>query len=575
MNIKKYQIMNRVVVAALCALLSPLSSLLFSSCSDILETESELVEYEKDNTLNHPTDSVYSVMGIINKMQYIADRVVLLGEVRSDLVSVTDAASSDLKRLAAFDFSQSNKYNQVSAYYAVINNCNYFLNHVDTTLQRRGKNVFANEYAAVKAFRAWTYLELVKAYGEVPLVTTPMMTEREAAAAVAGPRSDIKAVCDYFISDLTPVAYVDIPAYRGLAEDEFFLPIRALLGDLCLWAGRYDEAAHWYSDYLSDKKAPIKMNQSNRSVWTSPTSFTSPSRRYSLSSNEQLSYIPMETRVFDGVISDLPNIFNSTTDNNYYFQLQPSTALRRLSASQNYCMEYQSTTAIDTIYVPHEGLGDNIYAGDLRFCSVFSQRTSGSQDPYSEYSSTTQTIDKIMNGQVNTYRSPMVYLRFAEALNRAGYPQSAMLILKHGLCNENAQKYDSLEFNGGARQYIFFDETLFRREDVVGIHSRGCGDAQCDTLYDVPVPPMALATRQDTIAYQIPLVEDMIINEMALEGCFEGYRFYDLMRVALRRDDPAYLADPVSRRNGEADPALRTLLMTQRNWYLPLPETGN
>ena len=104
MNIKKYQIINRVVVAALCALLSPLSLLLFSSCSDLLETESELVEYEKDNTLNHPTDSVYSVMGIINKMQYIADRVALLGEVRSDLVTVTDAATSDLKRLAAFDF---------------------------------------------------------------------------------------------------------------------------------------------------------------------------------------------------------------------------------------------------------------------------------------------------------------------------------------------------------------------------------------------------------------------------------------------------------------------------------------
>ena len=28
----------------------------------MLDTDSELVEYEKDNTLNHPTDSVYSVM---------------------------------------------------------------------------------------------------------------------------------------------------------------------------------------------------------------------------------------------------------------------------------------------------------------------------------------------------------------------------------------------------------------------------------------------------------------------------------------------------------------------------------
>ena len=87
----------------------------------------------------------------------------------------------------------------------------------------------------------------------------------------------------------------------------------------------------------------------------------------------------------------------------------------------------------------------------------------------------------------------------------------------------------------------------------------------------LPQPESQLATREDTVAYQIPLVEDLIVNEMALEGAFEGYRFYDLMRVALRRNDPAYLATPVSRRNGATDETLRSLLMNPKNWYLPLP----
>jgi hypothetical protein len=73
------------------------------ACADMLETDSELVEYEKNNTLNHPTDSVYSVLGILNKIQVIADRTVLLGEVRGDLVTTTDAASADLKNLANFE----------------------------------------------------------------------------------------------------------------------------------------------------------------------------------------------------------------------------------------------------------------------------------------------------------------------------------------------------------------------------------------------------------------------------------------------------------------------------------------
>jgi hypothetical protein len=63
----------------------------------------------------------------------------------------------------------------------------------------------------------------------------------------------------------------------------------------------------------------------------------------------------------------------------------------------------------------------------------------------------------------------------------------------------------------------------------------------------------------------------MIVTELALEGAFEGWRFYDLMRVALRRGDPAYLAEPVSRRNGEVNDAMRTLLLDTKNWYLPLP----
>ena len=71
--------------------------------------------------------------------------------------------------------------------------------------------------------------------------------------------------------------------------------------------------------------------------------------------------------------------------------------------------------------------------------------------------------------------------------------------------------------------------------------------------------------------YQIPLVEDLIINEMALEGAFEGYRYYDLMRVALRRNDPAYLAKPIARRSGTVDAALESFLMDPKNWYLPLP----
>ncbi len=570
-------------LARLSAILAPLplgrgwgwvlGVLLLSSCSDILDTSSELVEFQEDNTLDHPTDSVYSVMGIVNRMQLIADRSVLLGEIRSDLVTPTEAASADLKRLAAFDFAEPNKYCQVSDYYAVINNCNYYLANVDTTLQRRGRTLFRYEYAAVKAFRAWTYLELVKNYGQVPLVTEPVMTEREAEEALTKHVATIKEVCDYFIADLTPYALVELPQYgeiNSYTSTEFFIPMRALLGDLCLWAGRYQEAARWYHDYLNDKERFITLNSSNRVRWTSVTDFQRPSDAYSTQGNEVISRIPMEQRVFDGIVSDLLNVFSSTRENNYFFQVTPSAGMRQLSADQVYCMEYKTETTTDTVYVPRSGFTDNILVGDLRLSSNYKKTSQGGQDEYSEYSTLRQTIGKHTANSITTYRRTMVYLRYAEALNRSGLPQSAFAVLKYGLCAENNRTHiDSLE-QVAAGDLITFDETAFTRETVIGIHSIGSGDSECNAYYDMPQPSTPLATRQDTIAYQIPLVEDRIVTEMALEGAFEGYRFYDLMRIALRRGDPSYLADPVSRRNGTSDPAVRALLMDTSNWYLPL-----
>ena len=559
---------NKLLLLAALVILLP-------SCSDMLETESEYVEFEKDNTLNHPTDSVYSVLGIIGKMQIIADRTVLFGEVRGDLVTPTEAASADLKRLANFEFAEDNKYNAVSDYYAVINNCNYYLAHVDTALQRRGRNLFRAEYAAVKSFRAWTYLQLAMAYGQVPLVTDPVMTEKEAREAMNLNRSGITEICQYFINDLTPYAEVELPRFgdiNNFDSQQFFIPMKALLGDLCLWAGMYQEAAKWYHDYLTDKRNPIQINYSNRIVWPSATEFVSPVNGYSTTSNTQevLSFIPMEERVFDGVVSDLSNIYNSTQENNNYFQITPSQAMYDISAAQTYCLENKTATTTDTIYVPKTGLYKEIMAGDLRFYSNYNIVSVSGQDKFSEYGPDNQTFRKITPRYIPTYRRTMVYLRYAEALNRAGYPQSAFTILKHGICQENIlNNVDSLE-RTAADELIAFDANVFTKETSIGIHSFGSGDSQDNAYYTLPMPPTQLATRQDTINYQIPLVEDYIINEMALEGSFEGYRFNDLMRVALRRNDPAYLADPISLRRGTKNEALRALLMETKNWYLPL-----
>ena len=129
-----------------------------TSCSDLMDTDSELVEFQEDNTLQERTDSVYSIMGIIYKLQAIADRTVLLGELRGDLTTYTPSASKDLKDIVNFEVNTDNAYNRISDYYAVINNCNYFLTHVNTNLEKNGKKVFEGEYVVAKAYLTCNWL---------------------------------------------------------------------------------------------------------------------------------------------------------------------------------------------------------------------------------------------------------------------------------------------------------------------------------------------------------------------------------------------------------------------------------
>ena len=554
-----------------------------SSCSDLMDTDSEFVEKVEDNRLQESTEALYSVMGIIYKMQAIADRTVLLGELRGDLTITTPAASSDLKAIVDFRVDTQNKYNQISDYYAIINNCNYYLKNVNTDVLKDGVKIFEYESVVVKAFRAWTYLQMALIYNRVPLITEPLLTEEEAREAMNCNYVGLTDICHYFIDDLKDYVDTKLPDYAGeVGPTSYFIPVRVLLGDLCLWSGRYEEAAQYYHDYLSLRTAPVRtgggLDDAGRpkvgTYWSDANTqeFRSIVMAMNYSGSDEAKFvIPMENNEFYGIRSELDNIFNSTSENLQFAQVIPTARMRELSSASNYCAVISNLGMQDTIYAPKENLFNSDFIGDLRFGANYSKRIVNN-GRFARTSNEIQSIWKISSYRVTFYRTNMIYLRYAEALNRAGYPQSAFAILKYGLYSDIVAKQIDEEERTAAGELITFDSDLFDANNTQGVHSRGSGRADCDTLYVLPQPTEAKATRADTVAYQIPLVEDLIIYEMALEGAFEGYRYYDLMRVALRRNDPAYLADPISRREGTPNEALRSKLMDKANWYLPLPE---
>lgn len=605
----------------------------FSACSDFFDQSSEQVIFTEKEHLNTATDTVYSVTGIINKLQTIADRTILLGEVRGDLVDVTNVTNSDLRDMALFNIGNDNRYNQPRDYYAVINNCNYFVAHADTALKNnRNEYIFMKEYAAVKAIRAWTYLQLVINYGSVPFVTDPVLTKQD--AEINYPFYGIEEVCRYFIDDLLPLAERykrEYPTYGTIASIDsklLWFPINIVLGDLYLWLASithsqayYRESALRYYKYISERNGDqsfyaVGLNMVTWDPGTtdfggfarggtgSMSNFYSERNEKMEDQGELITLIPGDSLRSDNNYSQLRNLFNSREENDYRVSLVPSKSMFNISESQDHCV---LSTDGRSAYFAQKGLSEH-RTGDLRLSQILDD------DGYHIDRSTserieTQYIDKYASKNIHIYRRIQIYLRLAEALNGAGFPRMAFNILSTGLNDDQMKKsvypYCSQADSLWASQ-IYFPKTrydIYTEEHFVngratgnintmGIHSRGSGWTPMNENYRLPeVEVVPLEDDPETeidestleiipkdtpelIQQQQAYVDSLILNENALEMCFEGTRFYDLMRYAYRQDNPGKtMAKYIYGRRGEDNretmrSEIKKNLEDQHNWFL-------
>jgi hypothetical protein len=193
----------------------------------------------------------------------------------------------------------------------------------------------------------------------------------------------------------------------------------------------------------------------------------------------------------------------------------------------------------------------------------------------------------------------MLYLRMAEALNMAGYPRMAFLILSNGINNNVIQnevmpyyptvsdslylarfdfannRYGIVTANdmaslGGGRGINFPED-----HNTIGIHTRGSGWTPYNEYYQFTDSVLV-----DSVNVAVPLatqqayVDSLIINESALEFAFEGTRYYDMMRFAKRQPNPgAAMQQLVFGRKGEANrdmmsTEIKRPLTDERNWFL-------
>ena len=613
------------------------------SCEDMLEPTSDYVIYENGSHLTTPADTATSLIGIIYKLQAIGDRTNLLGEVRGDLVTLTTQANADLRALANFEVTDENRYNSPRDYYAVINNCNYYLAYADTAAyDNRGNQIFAKEMAQVRSIRAWAYLQLALNYGKVPFYTEPLLTEQDAddVSLDVKDRKDIEAICDYFINDLKPYSNTPWPALHTVGSvfmANCYFPVDMVLGDLYLWkascqgtdAGRayYREAANCYFRWIMDTRnvgdgmqKPIyyfsNLYSSYWQEYSSSTgtsygwSYSIPGQSPSIYGTETFTIIPMDSAASQGYYSEVQTLYNSSTnDNGAYitstnYSITPSLHMQEISRAQSYSFLDKNNRPIDAI--PELIEENRLLEGDLRLAAqwrsrTFNTTTGGTADKF-----TMQNIFKVNQRNIGIYRESDVWLRLAEALNNGGFPRMAYAILATGISKEVVDDSVSVYCNDADMAFLnelnttnnYFNTFKTRNGrlgeeggsatdsyNTVGVHSRGCGYAELDPDYAYPmvdsldkdgnrINGYTGQSRKDwaylNLAAEQARVDSMIINENALETCFEGKRFYDLIRFAKRYHNNAWVADPVSKREGKEnrDGALYNKLMLENNWFL-------
>lgn len=463
----------------------------FSSCEDMLNVESNRVEYEFDDwTFN---DSVYSVLGILKSVQKVGDRHILLNELRGDLLATNNKTLDDVLDISNYEFdAENNQYLDVKDYFSIINNCNVFLARVDTTLEYDNRRLMLREYVAAKSVRAWTYLQLIKNHAYVPYFTEPVLTHSKAEEIMSAAPTDHITVINNLIEDLSrfqnPSIYQmplwEIPNFVDKSmTGKLFMPIRVLLGDLYLWRASlkaettsyplpypnpnsdYAMAAKCYEEYLTEDNPHGDSRHTSGHGTEKPddknqapsTGFLTRFIRTDLTARagDMVSIIHYTDNESNGMTSDLADVFAPIGDPGQN-QVVASPALVGLSARQVYNYRYYKTETSFTDYI----VNSEKWPGDLRLYSVTASQR-GTDINKTLYNNMvlkfnvnevndviTIDEDRMMPrvqyeaNNIILDRPEHIYLRFAEALmglEREGWTgakELALTVLKTGVKKE-------------------------------------------------------------------------------------------------------------------------------------------
>lgn len=542
-----------------------------SSCEDMLDTKSDDYIFDDDLHINTANDSLYSVMGILAQQQRLAERYVLFGELRGDLVEVPPTANYSLQEIAQFNISADNDYLSRADYYNVINNCNYAIARMDTSIVLHNNKVMMSDYVGIRSVRAWTQMQVALNFGELTWYTDPITTVDGANANY--PVLPFDAALDRILQDIEPYIGMDVPDFGNVGDynsTQAFVRPTLIAADICLYKNNYERAAQLYYNYIDTYNRYITTGYANR--WGNNTRTGVWSNNNNAYKNEVISRIPFSSDGKD-YRADLINKTYSLVPQMVpakHFIKQMEEALHYYADGENSILitgNFEGDLRGMAIYADNKGDFAGAYGythvkdeqQDILITKFYNNGENASVSNPDNEMFDWQSMRQLRS--VAVYREPSLYLRYAEAINRAGKPSIAFAVITNGL--KQKVMNDStlvMQWERKGEPYINFDNGKYENNQGTAMRGRGYGIRLPKSGYVIP--------EFDNLNDSIEWVENEILYEMAAETCFEGNRFFDLMRMSHHRaDHPALMVDRISRRfDNPAAAAAR--LSNPENWWI-------
>lgn len=520
-------------------------------------------------------DADAAVLGIYGQFIGLADRYIILNELQGDLLDITPNSSAYLKQLSTHSVTADNPYADPRPFYKVINSCNDALKNFAIMRQNKllDDNQYYQRYADIGILRSWLYLQLGIQYGSVPYITDPIATVNDLNNETQFPKITFDQLLDKLIAftEAIPKPYLAqntsttsptllLANSNYILKDgvfKFFIHRKAFMGDLNLWKGNYLKAASYYKDVMETATTQVAGNDFDVQLYDTYRVTNDNSGRNTLlttgTTNPWLSifYNPLSEPE-----TNRERMWTLPLDQNY--NVNPFIAL--FSSTSSYLLK-PSTLSInnwDNQVRTDGGLTDR------RGLNASYRITNGNFEVGKYLYSYNPLLPlSTKTGIWLLYRAGALHLHYAEAVNQLGRSMLAGVLINDGLYTGlNGQPNT---YNGAIDTYPFNFNPVKPSGGINGPWYRSIGIRGRAVDAKVTFDPNNLVI--DT--------ENKIIDEDGLELAYEGYRWPDLLRVALRRytTDPNYLANKIGAKfdaSGSGDATtVRGRLSTKANWYLP------